>query len=61
MATQVGSLEGASAIWTAENILKHPDSLLVCLDLWGETAGTLYDKNMTTVEVWSTSLMTCVA
>lgn len=31
---QMGSLEGASAMWLAENLLKHPASLLICLDTW---------------------------
>lgn len=31
---KVGSFEGASAVWLAEHILLHPESLLVCLDTW---------------------------
>ncbi|CAM9567785.1 unnamed protein product [Ectocarpus fasciculatus] len=29
-----GSWEGASASWVAEHLLKHSESLLVCLDTW---------------------------
>eukprot|EP00752_Nemacystus_decipiens_P004610 g4209.t1 len=31
---EMGSWEGASAMWVAENLLKNPASLLVCLDTW---------------------------
>lgn len=31
---QTGSWEGASALWIAEHLLRHPSSLLVCLDTW---------------------------
>ncbi|CAM9226803.1 unnamed protein product [Pylaiella littoralis] len=31
---ETGSWEGASALWIAEHLLKHPSSLLVCLDSW---------------------------
>lgn len=31
---QVGSFEGASALWFAEHLLQHPDSALICLDTW---------------------------
>lgn len=31
---QTGSWEGGSASWIAEHLLKHPASLLVCLDTW---------------------------
>lgn len=31
---QVGSFEGASALWFAEHLLQHPDSTLICLDTW---------------------------
>ncbi|CAM9826272.1 unnamed protein product, partial [Pylaiella littoralis] len=27
---EVGSFEGASAMWLAENLLQHPDSILIC-------------------------------
>ena len=29
---EIGSFEGASAIWTLSNILTHPDSTLTCVD-----------------------------
>lgn len=31
---EIGSYEGLSASWTAENILTHPHSTLHCLDIW---------------------------
>ncbi|CAM9227259.1 unnamed protein product, partial [Pylaiella littoralis] len=31
---ETGSWEGASALWIAEHLLRHPSSLLVCLDTW---------------------------
>ncbi|CAM9567726.1 unnamed protein product [Ectocarpus fasciculatus] len=31
---ETGSWQGASASWIAEHILKHPESILVCLDTW---------------------------
>lgn len=32
--SKVGSFEGASAVWLAEHLLLHPESLLICLDTW---------------------------
>ncbi|CAM9739865.1 unnamed protein product, partial [Ectocarpus fasciculatus] len=48
-----GSWEGASASWATEHLLKHSESLLVCLDTWDgglemENAG---DDIMVSVEV----------
>lgn len=31
---EIGSFEGRSAWWTLENILKHEDSRIVCVDPW---------------------------
>ncbi|CAM9672474.1 unnamed protein product [Ectocarpus sp. 6 AP-2014] len=31
---ETGSWQGESASWIAEHILKHPESILVCLDTW---------------------------
>lgn len=31
---EIGSFEGASAIWLLNNILTHPTSRLTCLDAW---------------------------
>lgn len=32
---EIGSYEGFSALWTAENVLTGPDSRVVCVDPWG--------------------------
>lgn len=32
---EVGSFEGRSALWFANNWLGHPESSLVCIDSWG--------------------------
>ncbi|CAM9941060.1 unnamed protein product [Ectocarpus sp. 4 AP-2014] len=31
---ETGSWQGESASWIAEHVLKHPESILVCLDTW---------------------------
>lgn len=31
---EIGTFEGRSAIWLLENILKHPDSRIYCVDQW---------------------------
>eukprot|EP00903_Cladosiphon_okamuranus_P016547 g15265.t1 len=31
---EIGSFEGGSALWIAEHLLLHPDSMLICIDLW---------------------------
>eukprot|EP00752_Nemacystus_decipiens_P004620 g4217.t1 len=31
---EVGSFEGGSTLWIAEHLLLHPDSMLICVDLW---------------------------
>lgn len=35
---EIGSYEGRSAVWTVENILTGPGSILTCVDPWSETA-----------------------
>jgi hypothetical protein len=34
LALEIGSFEGSSATWFAEHLLKHPKSVLLCLDAW---------------------------
>ena len=34
VAVEIGSYEGASALWIAENLLRAPDSQLYCIDPW---------------------------
>ena len=42
---EIGSLEGRSALWTAENLLKDGDSL-ICVDRWGnKEAEANFDAN----------------
>lgn len=49
---QMGSLEGASAMWFVKHLLKHPASLLVCLDTWdGGPDLEHFDIDMPSVEV----------
>jgi predicted O-methyltransferase YrrM len=31
---EIGSYEGYSAIWFLDNVLKHKDSSILCLDMW---------------------------
>ncbi len=31
---QIGTFEGGSALWIAEQLLLHPNSILICIDLW---------------------------
>lgn len=31
---EIGSLEGGSALWMADNLLSHPDSRVMCIDIW---------------------------
>ena len=33
---EIGSYEGRSAIWALENILKHKDSCITCIDKWDD-------------------------
>ncbi len=33
----IGVFEGASEVWLMQNILKHPESQLVCIDPWAAT------------------------
>lgn len=32
---EIGSYEGRSATWVMDNVLKHKDSSIVCIDPWG--------------------------
>lgn len=47
-ALELGSYEGRSAIWMLQNVLKHPESRLTCVDLWPATGGfeATFDANM---------------
>jgi predicted O-methyltransferase YrrM len=31
---EIGSFEGRSALWTVENMFKHPESRITCVDPW---------------------------
>ena len=31
---EIGSTEGASAMWIVQNLLRHPESRLYCIDVW---------------------------
>ena len=48
---EIGSFEGRSATWMADNLLSHPDSTLTCIDPWthqsthGFGGEELFDKN----------------
>jgi len=33
---EVGSFEGRSAIWSLQNFLNHPDSRIICCDMFGD-------------------------
>ncbi len=33
-ALEIGSFEGRSAIWINDNLLSHPESSLLCVDIW---------------------------
>jgi predicted O-methyltransferase YrrM len=43
---EIGSFEGRSAIWFAENILTHPDARLTCVDLFGARLDDFFDHNL---------------
>lgn len=44
-ALELGSFEGRSALWTLENILNHPDSLIICVDNY--SSGTKRQQTLT--------------
>lgn len=43
---ELGSYEGRSAIWTLDNIITHPDSQIVCVDIWNGKYEDNFDKNI---------------
>ncbi|NMO22185.1 class I SAM-dependent methyltransferase [Pyxidicoccus fallax] len=45
-ALEIGSFEGRSAIWLLENVLTHPTSGLVCVDLFDSDYVKLFDENI---------------
>ena len=45
---EIGSFEGASAIWTLENVLTHPRSSLTCVDNNGLGRGRRLIQNLQT-------------
>ncbi len=44
---EVGSYEGRSACWMMDNLLLHPDALLLCVDVWDGKDPCLGDKTLT--------------
>lgn len=43
---EIGSLEGGSALWVADNLLSHPDSRVTCIDNWPKsTREKQFDRN----------------
>ena len=48
VAIEIGSHEGASALWWTANILKSPDSVLYCIDPWEQAPERfdLFKKNI---------------
>jgi predicted O-methyltransferase YrrM len=48
---QIGSYTGDASVWMLDNILKHPDSVLVDVDTWeGSEEPVHYEMNWHTVE-----------
>lgn len=45
-ALEIGSFEGRSAIWLLENVLTHPTSRLVCVDLFDGDYARVFDENL---------------
>lgn len=45
-ALEIGSFEGRSAVWLLENVLTHPTSRMVCVDLFGDGYSQLFDQNI---------------
>lgn len=43
---ELGSYEGRSAIWTADNILTHPDSHIDCVDIWAGPYEANFNRNI---------------
>lgn len=45
IAVEIGSYEGSSAIWIAENLLAAPESRLYCIDIWqGDGADERFER-----------------
>lgn len=44
-ALEIGSFEGRSAIWFLENILTHPSSGILCVDIFDREYETNFDQN----------------
>jgi predicted O-methyltransferase YrrM len=44
-ALEIGSYEGRSAIWFLENILTHPSSAILCVDIFDREYETNFDYN----------------
>jgi len=45
-ALEIGSYEGRSAIWFLENILTHPSSRILCVDVFDRDYEINFDQNM---------------
>jgi predicted O-methyltransferase YrrM len=45
-ALEIGSFEGRSAVWLLENMLTHPTSRLVCVDLFVDGYSQIFDQNI---------------
>ncbi|WP_232293779.1 class I SAM-dependent methyltransferase [Stigmatella aurantiaca] len=45
-ALEIGSFEGRSAIWLLENVLTHPESRIVCADLFDGPYAKVFDENI---------------
>jgi predicted O-methyltransferase YrrM len=43
---EIGSFEGRSALWLLENVLTHPTSRIVCVDLFDGAYGEVFDENI---------------
>lgn len=43
---EIGSFEGRSAVWLLENVLTHPTSCLVCVDLFAGDYSGVFDDNL---------------
>lgn len=52
LGVEIGSYEGRSAVWTLQNMLTHPDSRLVCIDIWtNKDVEKNFDRNMVNAEL----------
>lgn len=48
---EIGSYEGRSALWFAQNLCGHPQSTLTCIDLFRELAEVRFDHNISLARV----------